>query len=272
MGTLSDFTYIGSMADQGTSLATSLGTTITAGAANTKGAYTQITAATLIQTDHLLIGICNFPGTGNNQAVDIAVGPLGSEQVILSNLVLSSNVNNTCEYNLPFSMPAGTRLSARCQAVTAGDKVAVNIQLGGGSFEFRSFNTCDTYGYNTATSLGTAIDPGAVANTKGAYAQITASTNRDHYGLIIAIDQHNNSAGATQNWLMDIAIGLSGSETIVIPNLTCAGTSSAIDILPMVRGIIPLQIPAGTRIAVRSQCSSTAAATRIFGATIYGLS
>lgn len=108
------------------------GTAIDAGAvANTKGAYTTIVNPT---TDayrgfYVLTGNNSTDRLTGQFMVDIAVGGIGSEQIIVPDLQISASGSN---YVLPpssgpffFNIPSGVRLAARCQCsvTTAADRV-----------------------------------------------------------------------------------------------------------------------------------------------------
>lgn len=100
--------------------ATSNGTPPSApGAINTKGDWTELTAAT--ERDHrLIIPFIGKPnGTANagaNGVVDIGIGPVGSEVVIVPDLryeIYTSEVINPFSPTLPCRIPVGTRIAAR---------------------------------------------------------------------------------------------------------------------------------------------------------------
>lgn len=95
---------------------------------------------------------------------------------------------------------------------------------------------------------GTGFSPvsGATANTKGAWMQILASAPQDYTGLWIQL-----RGATTNNALFDIGIGAAGSEIVLAPNLFC-GPKLTQDSYGSVF-ILPCSIPAGSRVAVRSQ-------------------
>jgi hypothetical protein len=74
----------------------------------------------------------------------------------------------------------------------------------------------DALGY-TSAFVGTTITAGA-ANTKGSYAATPLSTSTPHDAQGVMIFNTTRSATAA-DYLVDIALGASGSERIVIPNL-----------------------------------------------------
>lgn len=121
---------ISSWKDWGADLTTSHGTTITANAAaNVKGAYTQLVAATEFTTKWLCI--CIEPNnTPRNFSIDLSIGAAASEQVIIPDLLTT---NNSLGYRVgpfPFSIPGGSRIAARCACSTGGSIVFVHL-IGG---------------------------------------------------------------------------------------------------------------------------------------------
>jgi len=108
--------------------ATSRGTLVTAsGSVDTKGAWTQLIAASAFTTKWLLIGL--QPDFNRNYAVDIGVGGAGAEQVVIPNLDPINISLGTC-ISLPFSIPGGSRVSARAAANVGSITIPVDI-LGG---------------------------------------------------------------------------------------------------------------------------------------------
>lgn len=111
----------------------------------------------------------------------------------------------------------------------------------------------------TASSSGTVVtDPGAT-NTKGAYTQIggAVTTVRDASGFWVEVTPEAITSG--QQVLIDIAIGNSGSQKIIVDNILVA-IGQAPAAVPM---YVPLPIPAGTKLWARYQTSSTSFDIRV---------
>jgi hypothetical protein len=243
-----------------------------AGSNNTKGSYVEITSSTPFPAYGFIIWNNNASGSADF-LFDLAIGGSGSEQVIWSNIVYACSTQaRRQQLYVPLFIPAGVRLAARCQASTASRVMTLGITLIGGSPAYPEiFQTVTTYGANTGNSGGVQIDPGGTINTKGSYAQITASTTAPIKFLIVGITNKVNTVRATYGWLMDIAIGGSGSENIIIPNIPL-WSDLTIDIMePGLTGF-PVDIPMGTRIVARAQCSGNDATDRLFDMVLYGLS
>lgn len=263
--------------DLGSVLANSTGPILIAGGSSfVKGSWIQVAASLSIDVTWMMFYLETINSSGTNYCVDIGVGAAASEQAIVSNLYYSAQGAGFCRFMFPISIPAGTRVSAR----TAG-----NGSPGGGlsvgfnvfSDTYQSVGACsaiDTYGFSSSTILGTAVDPGGTANAKGAYSQITASTTFDLAGIFVVFDQQNNMSGTAGVFyeLVDIAVGGSGSEVVIVPNITLnLFLSAGAFILGGFLPYIPVQIPAGSRIAVRAQSSTNISPDRVFGCTVYGV-
>ncbi len=100
---------------------------------------------------------------------------------------------------------------------------------------------------------GVTVTAGGTPHVKTAYSQITASTSGDWLGFWVYFDPTNASATDTST-LMDVAVGGSGSEQVIVANLPI-GYKGNIFVDNFV--YIPLYIPNATRVAVRMQSAAT---------------
>ncbi len=259
----------------GTSTGTSL---LSGGSANTKGSWTQLIASTGSDACALLVGLNSWQASTGEFAIDIGIGGAGSEQALIQNLGFWGAVLLTTQtLVVPISIPAGARVSARAQStLTSADVVATVHLMDGNWATAEGAAAVDTYGWVSASTHGTTVDPGAVANTKGAWAQLTASTTNDICGLFAFVDcagVTGNSA-VSANVLVDIGIGAAASEQALISNMEFLKLNSSSDLntmVPQYTPLIPVQIPSGTRIAARCQSGLTTATQRNIGVTVYGV-
>jgi hypothetical protein len=275
----------------GTATGTPGGTNVVSNAtAHVKGSWVQLDAATAFEAAALQLYI-NVHFQDTLHLLDVGVGGAGSEQVILSNLLIAQSVGVQTGVLIPINIPAGSRIAVRLQDNFGGSDVwASGMLLAGGFISNTPFNTITTYGASTATSKGTVADAGATANTKGTWAQITASTTTAIKALMVAATRatQGTSVAADYAQLMDIGVGASGSEQVLIPNFRfvvstmnggvttpyTAGSGTLSGLSSLFPGIIPpilCDIPAGVRLAVRQQSSSTNANDRTSAYAIYGL-
>lgn len=87
--------------------------TVTGGAANTKGAWSELVAS-CGQTDMIFLSVRIASPASSDTAVliDIGVGPAGSETVVVPNIDMGGR-NGIFHVPLPLSVPQGTRIAAR---------------------------------------------------------------------------------------------------------------------------------------------------------------
>lgn len=249
------------------------GTTVTSdNNADTKGAWVELVSATPHDASMLFIDFPYNEWGGAPFLVDIGAGGSGSEVAIISDLQAYQVPSPTvvAGYKFPIFIPRGTRLSARSQDNFGGQAyidVALRL-LSGSLISCSPAGKVTTYGA-TANSQGTTVDPGATAHTKGAWAEIAAATAFDHHWLTLAAMNYDGLISANQRWLVDVGIGGSGSEQVLMPNIPIHATSQHDLPEPPVHEI-PMFVPKGERLAVRAQCSRNTAGDRLLQVKLYG--
>jgi hypothetical protein len=251
--------------DYGSVTTTTIGTLVTGGSANTKGSYSQLTGATTYDACWIVVTITPASAAAYEYqgGIDIAIGASGSENLLINNL-MAWNDGYYCScvrYAFPCQIPAGTRVAARCQSAQASNTYAVSITLFDGDFvQMEGSASIDSYGFLTASSQGTAVTASATANAKGSYAQLTAATSYDLMGFALGFDTQG-AAPTNAYMFVDIAVGPAGSEQVICSNIPIMSGSAN----PLTNTeFIPIQIPAGTRIAARASSST--------GSTVAGIS
>lgn len=241
--------------DLGSNTAASTITTVTAGSGNVKGAWVQLAASTAGDIGYLEVEVVSATG-GRQGLLDIGVGASGSEVAIYSNIVLSSR-SGSWKFYLPASIPSGSRVSARLQDTTAS--YAITMRAVGFSNSFASV-AGDLFGEGIGVTSGgsvyfTAVTPNPTANTLGAYAQIVSATAHDYSGIIFQAAYITNATF----YLFNIAIGPSGSEKVIVPDISFVN----------LYGHYPVSIPAGTRISIN--CQNAAASATACNACLVGI-
>lgn len=250
------------------------GTAVTSsGTANTKGSYAELSSS--IPYDCNGITLVLYCATVNDDfLIDLAIGAASSEVVIAANMSfasLTTNNSTMAHIYLPIYLPEGERLSARCQAVGTSKVVQVAAILHyGGGFARDTFGACQTFGAFTGTTRGTQIDPGAVANTKGSWTQITGFTLTDIEQITLLITGNSNTAQSVQTAKIDIGVGAAASEVVVIGDLQMVAHTTTDLLNHRCQGPFPCHIPAGSRIAIRSQSSTTNSVDRLWDAILLG--
>lgn len=257
-----------SFEDPGSNTGTSQGTTVTnAGSTNTKGSYTQLIAATAADAYGIVVTMGGV-SSANPYLVDIAVGAAASEVVIIPNLQWQqSNGNLYASYFFPIFIPSGSRIAARSQGGTASATIVVSTTLIEGRSQLvnREISTATAMGIvSSGASNGTAVTASGSTNTKGSYAEIVSSTAADFRYFVVSIER--GSLSSVASFLVDIATGAGGSETVLIPNMHYVADGSSNNMTMPVP--MPLFLPAGTRIAARCQCSVASKDVRV---ALYGV-
>ena len=243
--------------------------------ANTKGSWVELTSSSEIDASAITVMISYAYG-GADYLVDVGIGALGSEQVLISNLSVSigtASYGDKRSFNIrvPIAIPAGTRISARVQAtgtstsrmIRCGVLLEHNGQSTGGHVI--------TLGATTADSGGIGVDPGGTDSTKGAWSEISASTTSDIRGAFFCFGNKVNTSRTSCDWLVDIGIGAAASEQVILPNISLATHTYPDSLFPCHTPLYNLNIPAGSRVTARSACTIIDATDRLFDIAMYGI-
>jgi len=256
----------------GQTAASSTGTTVTAGTANVKGVWAQISAATPVNASGVIVMLASLSANGD-YLIDIGIGAAGFESVLIRNILYCRRADDACaHFRFDVGVPAGSRLVARAQSTASSPTVVVAAMLLSYGFPGLShLGLVLDYGTAVADSGGTGVDPGATLNTKNSWAELVAATSWPIRALVMAIGNQNNSARTTATWLLDIAVGAAGQEHAIIPDIILSANSSGDLMQPPVLGPFPVAIPSGSRIAARAQCNISDATDRLFDVAVYGV-
>lgn len=114
------------------------------------------------------------------------------------------------------------------------------------------------------------MDPGGTIDTKGTYVQLSAATIAPIRFLNVSVGNRDNATMTTCVWRLDIAIGGAGSEQVIIPNLLF-GVHASGDTIDPTTYSFPVDIPAGVRLAARTDCSINDATDRLIDVCTYGV-
>ncbi len=251
----------------------SAGTAVTCGV-DSKGSYTEIVASTSAAAKG--IWICfNQAQQLKYYAMDVAFGADGSEVVEWANLLVANvrSVTGSNSFYFPCDIPSGTRIAVRGQTSgTSGSEIidTVIILSTEGTPGVTS-PTYETYGVTLGADdpYSTGIDPGGTINTKAtSFTEIEAASASDMEQLLIMFDNNENAAMATANWLVDIAIGASTSEVVVVANWPLSSNATT-DELYNLTLILPGNAFQSARISVRAQCSINDATDRLINVSMY---
>lgn len=248
--------------------------------ANTKSGYVEITPSVSYDSDGIYLFF--FPDAlstmTNSFLIDIAVGSAGSEVPIIENIPATGRRGSGQRVFIPIAIPSGSRISTRSQVLNVGASqrgIGLCATLLPRSYTASNQNrnkVCTTYGANTSDSGGVQVDPGAAANTKGAWSEVVSSTAYPIRQLLLFFNLINNTTASAANFLVDVGIGSNGQEQLLISDISVGEQVGSDGLVPPVFGPIPISIPSGTRIAVRAQCNITDATDRLFDVIVMGVS
>ena len=206
--------------------------------------------------------------------MNIYIGGSGSEVALVENIHFYSDNSaanySLCQFDFPVRVPSGTRISADVQTDTAAaDAVMIIAQFRAGGFQSsRGCSEIVSYGANTATTNGATVDPGATINTKGAWAEVEASTAQALRGFTLSMGSNLNNATDSANWLIDIGVGGSGSEVVIAENIY--GNTTGQEKIINDGSFFEVDIPAGSRIAIRAQSEENNVTDRVKSYVFHG--
>lgn len=235
----------------------------------TKGSWATIVSSTPIDATGFALNVWTNSASSVLGLFDVAIGPAGSEIPIATNLRICTDGSRNYGYafSVPVSIAAGQRLSVRGQYAINSFTPVATITLMQASINGASgFSSCVDVGTVISNSTGTIVTPGS-SGTKGAYVQLTGSTPVDFGGFFVIFDGDNSgTSGAGMLEFIDISIGPSGSEVVIVPNLLVPRYAT-VSAPPSVSPMFTIPIPAGTRIASRGGAISSSPV----GVTLHGL-
>lgn len=242
------------------------------GTINTKGAWAELVAATSLESFGFWLSYSDvfITATNTSMLVDIGIGAAGSEVVIVPDINCAGAERGLGKQTFwPLFVPAGVHIAARTQAVIASDTVNVRIFLlqSPQTFDPYIFNTCTAYGVDATNSRGTSYTPHATAFTKGSWAQVSASSSRDHRAWQVIVDPLGSTALTGAALYVDIGAGAAASEQVVSPDSYFVSSVQEIVDGPVVPVPAYCPVASGTRIAVRG--SASGASMSALGAIVY---
>lgn len=238
--------------------------------ADTESAWTTLSSGLAVPACGIELSL--MPVTsGRDHLCDLALGAVGSEQAICTDLIAGKgSANHQHIYRLPLTIPAGVRISGRHMSHAFG-----NVGLTFSAFAFLSggntlsYGRCESLGVNPADSGGTSVDPGGSAGTYGAWTQLAASTSFHARALILTAGNQTNTVRTSMFGDVQVGIGSAGSEQAILDRIALEADATMDGPCRPVMGPFPVNIPKGSRIAVRMRMSITDATDRLFDFAVY---
>lgn len=220
-------------------------------------------------------GVGTGPTTNERMLVDIAIGAAASEVVIVPDLLAgtagtsSSNSSEPSFYHFPIVIPAGSRISARNQALIASDNVNVQVHLHQQQVPGKWYGSRVTaYGIDAAASTGTSHT--AVSGSYATSTQLTASTTNPIKYLQVGHDLLTDTTGTTTARYLRIAA--MSSTNYIVSDLPIRESTSVESVdFTMANFILSkmnFSIPSGQYLGVGARMVTTAEAR---GYALYGV-
>lgn len=242
----------GTTSTQGTSVAGGSGA----------GTYTATKVQLVAATSEDWSGILALTseGTTIGSLWKLYVGGSGSEQEFVE-FVGSNGPVEPMNMLIPIKVPAGSRISV-AKADSNGFASTARIHLT--PIRGKSTNPLVSRGRLIGKGSGalTDVDAGGTANTKGSWVQLSASIPQDAKGFTL-VGFGDSSNDSNTRYHIDVGVGGAGSEQVILADISTAGEEYRVGLRGLPLGPIWTPIPAGSRIAVRCQCSSATAAVRV---------
>ncbi len=199
----------------GSSNAGRVGTTVTAGSPtqHTKGDWETLISSTSADAEGIYIKIVDV-GQSNiatSMLMDIGTGAAESETVLIPDLIVgyaSDDKTKGRMYFIPTAIVSGTRISARCQSIIAGDTAEVAIWLAQDIHHLEGAASVESIGQVTASSEGTTVASGD--DQWPAWTNI-GSVSSDVNCLIPGVDANADTfiPSNDDQWLLKLGYGTS---------------------------------------------------------------
>lgn len=233
------------------------------------GAWTELISSTNEDANLVALNLAGIDtaGVATASLLDIALGSVGSEQIVVSSIPCGYTYDNFGQLPIfPVSIPKGSRISARLLGTqTATPTYSLDVMIGlFRDFTGKSPSKIDTYGAVTASARGTNMP------TSDTYVQITSATTNAYSGLIMLPAAATNTfSGITSNPEISeytLAVGQSGSEQVV-GSISVYVTSNESLWVPMSSYgcFFGGDFPAGTRISCKQSVGRTYRDVIVYG-------
>lgn len=197
--------------------------------------------------------------------VDIGTGPSGSIATVIPNLLVAAATSNHIASHamVPVSATNSEEVWARAQGHTTGSaSCRIGVGFFDGGFGEPPMGRAETYGVSVDSTMGTLIDPGAIASTEGAWSEVASQTTISGRWMLLTVNNNQNTADANENYFLTIGMGPAGSEILLMRDIFLQG-STADNKYPATIAL-RASIPSSVRLAARARSGGTNATDRIF--------
>lgn len=224
------------------------------GTVHTKGAWTQLLAATTGDAHWVIVQLSqttSATGADSSALMDLGTGGAGAEVPLVANFPVGFTVvsNPHLPWCFPIFVPSGARLSARLQAITANKTAVTTVRT------LRLPRPTPgiprrlvTMGANLATSSGVA------SSANNTWVEVIAATTEPFQALIALPTGSTATMTAATALAMDVGVGAAGVEQVFGSRRVSSTASEVMQaLLPSYQadGIHVGHVPAGSRLSYR---------------------
>lgn len=224
------------------------GTTITAGAANTKGSATAM-GTTANDWSALTLYIGQVSGANNRYLVDISFD--GGATWAIANLYFTfGSTSSVSSLYIPFAIGAGADIRMRCQSNSAAATIVAAIEgVVSGPSVAPGFTICDDLSADTANTRPGTINVPFHTDAGAAWTQLISPTANEYGALLVGYDGNGTTFGTARGVGVVIATGAGGAEVEYGRSWGLATTSATTQIQRGRATAYAQSIPAGERIS-----------------------
>lgn len=262
--------------NQASAYTTSIVATAAAPSTGARTSYALVTNNGLsFPSDGFAFAIHNTSAAPGAVVMDIAVGS-SADSANLTVLVSDFLVNSLRTLDIdvgayfPIHLPVSSFIHIRSASSSIPTVVAGFIFYKSTTHQAEPGNQVYTFG--VSTTRGVVIDPGGSLGVMGSWFSM-GTTSAHIRWLSINMGNNANTAMATNTWTLDIGIGESGSQTILMDkciHTTCTTASDQLTITNI--GPLPVSIPSNTILWLRARSELVTNATdRLLQCALYGV-
>lgn len=253
----------------GSNPASTIGTSVTPGASNVQGSWTQLASSANIANEvvgfYLQIHSGATSAASKPQLLDIGIDPAGgtSYTAIISDMQIGASpaltVAGNREHYFPMRIPAGASVAARIRGANAtAGTVRIAVRFYGRSSNGLALpcgSFAETLGATTASSTGTAITPGNAAD--GSWVDLGAITRNMWWwqlGYVVA-----NGTVTAEYTYFEVAYGDGSNKTTIFKVMHGGTTSETCGLAAQTQllwSAAYCPVAAGVHIYVRARCNN----------------
>lgn len=230
----------------------------TMGSADVKKDWVEVVSSLPYAIQGMFVGFENS-GTSSIAIFDIGIGASSSEVVVVPDILFGGarrNDDTAHTVYIPLALNEGTRVAHRMQSVgITTDVYSLTYQWVAAGPHSAGFSSFESIGTTTSSdTTGVTITTNSTANTKSTpWDELSSSVANNLCGIIVCIGLDYTLTANSEGILVDIGIGASSSEVVIVPDLFFQTDAFTDFVVPAFIGPIMVDIPVGSRLSARAQ-------------------